>query len=61
MGNIVVPMAKRIAEMEAIAKQNATAADVQAAKADFIAMMCDVDLSMIEDGEEGMNDAQQEV
>ena len=62
MGNIVVPMSKRMAEMEAIAKQNATAADVQAAKADFIAMMCDVDLSMIEDGEGAKEDGtQQEV
>ena len=62
MGNIVVPMSKRMAEMEAIAKQNATAADVQAAKADFIAMMCDVDLSMIEDDEGAKEDGtQQEV
>ena len=61
MGNIVVPTSKRISQIEAMTKQAATAADVQAAKADFIAMMCDVDLSMIEDDEEGMEDAQQEV
>ena len=54
--DIVVPMTKRMAEMEAIAKQNATATDVQAAKADFIAMMCDVDLSMIEDDETEANE-----
>ena len=62
MGNIVVPMSKRISQIEAMTKQAATAADVQAAKADFIAMMCDVDLSMIEDDEtEVAEDAQQEV
>lgn len=61
MGNIVVPTSKRISQIEAMTKQAATAADVQAAKSDFIAMMCDVDLSMIEDGEEGMEDAQQEI
>jgi hypothetical protein len=62
MGNIVVPTSKRISQIEAMTKQAATAADVQAAKADFIAMMCDVDLSMIEDDEEGMEDGtQQEV
>lgn len=64
MGQIVVPMSLRVARAEALARQTATAADVQAAKADFIAMMCDVDLSMIEDdgnGMEGMDDAQQEV
>ena len=59
---IVVPTSKRISQIEAITKQAATAADVQAAKADFIAMMCDVDLSMIEDDEtEVAEDAQQEV
>ena len=59
---IVVPTSKRISQIEAITKQAATAADVQAAKADFIAMMCDVDLSMIEDGEGAKEDGtQQEV
>lgn len=62
MCNIIFPTSKRLARIEAIAKQNATAADVQAAKSDFIAMMCDVDLSMIEDDEtEVAEDAQQEV
>lgn len=61
MGNIVVPTSKRISQIEAMTKQAATAADVQAAKSDFIAMMCDVDLSMIEDDEEAKEDAQQEV
>ena len=62
MGNIVVPTSKRISQIEAMTKQAATAADVQAAKADFIAMMCDVDLSMIEDDEEAKEDGtQQEV
>ena len=59
---IVVPTSKRISQIEAMTKQAATAADVQAAKADFIAMMCDVDLSMIEDGEGAKEDGtQQEV
>ena len=59
---IVVPTSKRISQIEAMTKQAATAADVQAAKADFIAMMCDVDLSMIEDDEGAKEDGtQQEV
>lgn len=48
--------------MTAIAKKNATEQDVQMSKTDYIAMMADVDLSAIEDGEtEGMTDAQQEI
>ena len=59
---IVVPTSKRISQIEAMTKLAATAADVQAAKADFIAMMCDVDLSMIEDDEGAKEDGtQQEV
>ena len=59
---IVVSIQQRIARMTAIAKKNATEQDVQMSKTDYIAMMADVDLSAIEDGEtEGMTDAQQEI
>lgn len=62
MGSIVVSIQQRIARMTAIIKKNATETDAQMAKTDYIAMMADVDLSAIEDGEtEGMSDAQQEV
>ena len=57
--SIVVPLAQRIAQMEAIAKHNAAQAEELAAKADYVAMMTDVDLSPITDDEsEGMTDAQ---
>lgn len=57
--SIVVPLAQRIAQMEAIAKYNAAQAEELAAKADYVAMMTDVDLSPITDNEsEGMTDAQ---
>ena len=57
--SIVVPLAQRIAQMEAIAKHNASQAEELAAKADYVAMMTDVDLSPITDDEsEGMTDAQ---
>ena len=59
---IVVSIQQRIARMTAIAKKNATEQDMQMSKTDYIAMMADVDLSAIEDGEtEGMTDAQQEI
>lgn len=59
---IVVSIQQRIARMTAIAKKNATEQDVQMSKTDYIAMMADVDLSAIEDGEtEGVTDAQQEI
>ena len=51
MGQIVVPTSKRIAELEAIAKQLNTLQEALDAKADFVAMMTDVDLSMLVDDE----------
>ena len=63
MAQIVVPTSKRLAEMEALSKQLSTLQEKLEAKADFVAMMTDVDLSEIEeDDEEGMSDgAQQDV
>ena len=60
MGNIVVPVAKRMAEMEALAQLTETMQEKQAAVADYIAMMADVDLSAIDDDDamEGMSDEQ---
>ena len=56
---IVRSLARRIAEMEAVARKNASQAEELAAKADYVAMMADVDLSPITDDEsEGMTDAQ---
>ena len=51
MAQIVKPMAKRIAEMEALSKQLNTLQEALDAKADFVAMMTDVDLSMLVDDE----------
>lgn len=51
MGNIVVPTSKRLAEMEALSKQLNTLQEKLEAKADFVAMMTDVDLSMLVDDE----------
>ena len=62
MSNIVKPISKRLAEAEALAQYASNHNEVVEAKADFVAMMCDVDLSMIEDDEtEVAEDAQQEV
>ena len=60
MGNIVVPVAKRMAEMEALAQLTEAMQEKQAAVADYIAMMADVDLSAIDDDDamEGMSDEQ---
>ncbi len=57
---IIVPTTKRIAEIEALAKQAVSQQEMVEAKADFIAMMCDVDLSMIEGEEEEMIDGAQQ-
>ena len=51
MAQIVKPMAKRVAEMEALNKQLNTLQEALDAKADFVAMMTDVDLSMLVDDE----------
>lgn len=48
---IMRSLARRIAEMEAIARKNAAQAEALDAKADFVAMMTDVDLTLL-DGEE---------
>ena len=60
MGNIVVPVAKRMAEMEALAQLTEAMQEKQTAVADYIAMMADVDLSAIDDDDtmEGMSDEQ---
>lgn len=60
MGSLVVTIQQRIARMTAIAQQTATMQEKQAAMADYIAMMTDVDLSAIDDDDEteGMHDEQ---
>ena len=55
--SIVVPLAQRIAQMEAIAKHNATQAEALDAKADFVAMMTDVDLTLLDDEEMSTNES----
>ena len=54
--SIVVPLAQRIAQMEAIAKHNAAQAEALDAKADFVAMMTDVDLTLLDDEEMNTNE-----
>lgn len=60
MGSIMVPMAKRIAQAESRAMMVNTEQEKLAAKADYLAMMTDVDLSAVEEDEEehmeGMTD-----
>ena len=54
---IVRSLARRIAEMEAIAKHNAAQAEALDAKADFVAMMTDVDLTLLDDEEMSANES----
>ena len=54
--SIVVPLAQRIAQMEAIANHNAAQAEALDAKADFVAMMTDVDLTLLDDEEMSANE-----
>ena len=61
--SIVRSTARRIAELEALAKQNVTQSEEIEAKAYYVAMMADVDLSAIEDeeGETMIDGTQQDV
>ena len=60
MGNLVITIQQRIARMTAMAQKTETMQEKQAAVADYIAMMADVDLSAIDDDDtmEGMSDEQ---
>ena len=53
---IVRSLARRIAEMEAVARKNAAQAEALDAKADFVAMMTDVDLTLLDDEEMNTNE-----
>ena len=54
---IVRSLARRIAEMEAVARKNAAQAEALDAKADFVAMMTDVDLTLLDDEEMSTNES----
>lgn len=54
---IVRSLARRIAEMEAVARKNAAQAEALDAKADFVAMMTDVDLTLLDDEEMSANES----
>ena len=54
---IVRSLARRIAEMEAVARKNAAQAETLDAKADFVAMMTDVDLTLLDDEEMNTNES----
>ena len=60
MGNLVITIQQRIARMTAMAQKTEAMQEKQAAVADYIAMMADVDLSAIDDDDtmEGMSDEQ---
>ena len=54
---IMRSLARRIAEMEAVARKNAAQAEALDAKADFVAMMTDVDLTLLDDEEMSTNES----
>ena len=54
---IMRSLARRIAEMEAVARKNAAQAEALDAKADFVAMMTDVDLTLLDDEEMSANES----